>query len=74
MKNPGVIIKLPNDERTFVVYNNQPFATQGKVMLNIVDENHNPILGDTGKPKVIFRSVEVYNEEAQAATLIGYID
>jgi hypothetical protein len=74
MKNSGIIIRLP-DNRMVIVYDRQPLAKEkGKIILNLVDENHNLIKGEDGKPKVIMKDIHVYNEEMQVATLIGYVD
>ena len=74
MKNSGVIVKLP-DNRMVIVYDNQPLAKEkGKIILNVVDEKYNLIKGEDGKPKVIFKDIHIYNEEMQAATIIGYVD
>lgn len=74
MKNSGVIAKLP-DDRIVIIYNKQPLAKdKGKIILNLVDEKYNLIKGEDGKPKVIIKDIAIYNEEMQAATLIGYVD
>ncbi len=74
MKNSGIIAKLP-DGRTVIVYDNQPLAeVKGKILLNLVDDKYNLIKNEDGKPKVIIKDISDYNEEMQAATLIGYVD
>ena len=74
MKNSGKIVKL-SDNRMVIVYDKQPLAKErGKIILNLVDEKYNPIKGEDGKSKIIFKDIHIYNEEMQAATLIGYVD
>lgn len=73
MKNPGTIAKLA-DGRRCIIYTEQPLLkARGKVILNLVDENNN-LLMDNNRPKTIIKDVAIYNEEMQAAELIGYVD
>lgn len=65
MKNSGVILKI-SDERIVIVYNKQPLlAEKGMVIMNLVDEKCNLIKDESGKPKIIIKSVEQYNLENQ---------
>ena len=76
MKNSGIILKLP-DERNVIVYTKQPLLEEkGKVIMNLVDENLNLIKDETGKPKIIIKSVEQYNleNENRINTVVGFVD
>jgi hypothetical protein len=74
MKNPGTLIQL-SDGRKCIVYNKQPlFAEKGKVILHLLDEDLKLIPDEKNNPKIIMKDVTVYNEEMQAAKLIGYVD
>jgi hypothetical protein len=74
MKNPGIIVKRDDGSRV-IVYNDQPLlAERGRIILHLVDENNKKILNGDGKPKIRIMDVQVYNEEIQASTLIGYVD
>jgi hypothetical protein len=74
MKNSGIIAKLP-DNRMVIVYDKQPLVKEkGKIILNLVDEKHNLIIGESGEPKVIIKDIHTYKEEMKKATLIGYVD
>jgi len=73
MRNPGIIIKLP-DERLCIVYRNQPLLKEkGKVILNLLNEDLQLIIGDDKKPKTLIKDVHVYNE-MKGVKIIGYID
>ena len=74
MKNPGIIFKLP-DNRICIAYNKQPLLEErGKIILNLVDEDYNLLKHENGKPKVLIKSVDLYNEEAHTWKLMGYVD
>lgn len=70
---PGFIAKLP-DGRTVIVYDKQPLLkAKGKVVLHVVDEKFEHVMGDNG-PKTILKDVHVYNEEMVAAKHLGFVD
>jgi len=74
VKKPGILVRLP-DDRVCIVYEAQPLiAEYSKVVLHLVDDSYNIIIGANGRPKLLMKDVSVYNEEMQAATLIGYVD
>lgn len=74
--NPGKIVKWPDDERTFIIYNNQPLIREKRsVLLTIVDPvTYQPILGTDKKPKTLIQSLEVYNERVKTAKVFGLVD
>lgn len=73
MRNSGKLVKMA-DDRIVIVYNYQPLIKQEKIVLNLVDENYKLIKGEDGKPKILVRDIPTFNEEMQAATLIGFVD
>ena len=76
MKKPGILLELP-DKRLVIVYNNQPLLPKhGKVVLHLIDKNHNLIKDEAGKPKTIIKTLDAYNLENQENVnkLIGYVD
>lgn len=75
--NPGKIVKWPDDNRTFIVYNKQPFLEEKKmVILTIVDPvNYQPIIReDSKKPKILIQTLDVYNSRVKDAKVIGLVD
>ena len=73
-RNAGVLLKMA-DGRFCIMYHKQPLIKErGKVILHLVDSKCNKLLDANKKPKILIKSVDVYNEEAQAWRLIGYID
>ncbi len=74
MRNPGIIVKLP-DGRICIVYNNQPLLkTKRTIILNLVDEFYNLIIGPEGKPKTIIKTEPEFIELMKKSETIGYID
>ena len=73
MEKHGFIAKL-SDGRVVIVYDKQPLASKGKIILHLVDDNYNLINDSNGKPKIILKDISSYNEEMPSATLIGYVD
>lgn len=74
MRNPGILVKLP-DQRKCIVYDNQPLAkTKGVIVLHLIGEDYNLLKTEEGKPRLLLKPVHIYNEEMQHATLIGYVD
>lgn len=76
MKNPGIILQLA-DGRKCIVYDNQPLlAESAKVLLHLIDGNNNLLKHEDGSPKVLIKSVEMYNVENQYGVnhVIGYVD
>lgn len=75
MKKPGILLLLPDGRKT-IVYNEQPLLqSNGRVILNLIDEKLNLIYKD-GKPSIIMKSVEQYNLENQEGVnkIIGFVD
>jgi hypothetical protein len=74
MRKPGLIVKL-SDGLLVIVYNEQPLRVpKGKIILHLVDENHNLILREDKTPKILIKSEMDYCNEMQASKLIGYVD
>lgn len=72
-KNSGIIARL-SDNRLVIIYNKRPLLSEkGFVILHLVDENYN-LIKENNKPKTLLKRVDIYNEEMQAAKLIGYVD
>lgn len=72
-KRPGIIIEM-NDVK-YIVYNDQPLIKEKSiVILHYVDKDFNLIKNDKDKPKTKLMSLSVYNESAQAATVLGHVD
>lgn len=75
--NPGKIVRWPDDVRTFIVYNKQPFLKEKKmVILTIVDpETYQPLLRkNEKKPQTLIQTLDVYNSRVKDAKVIGLVD
>lgn len=62
------------DGRNAILYDKQPLLQDHrKLVLHLVDDKYNPILG-AGGPKKILKDLDKYNAELPQMKLIGYVD
>ena len=57
VKNQGRIVRIIADGRLGVIYRRQSPVGM-KFIVNLIDENHKPILNEQGKNKVVFKLSE----------------
>lgn len=72
-KTSGQLIKL-SDGRMGIIYNDQPLFKQGKIVINLVNDDYTLILDDNGKPKILVKGKAEYEELMKDAKLIGFVD
>lgn len=75
-KKPGIMLQI-SDGKKVIVYNEQPFlASQKKIMMHIVDDDGVLQYDESGKQKIVTRTLEQYNLDNQQGVnkVIGFVD
>lgn len=69
-----MIILLP-DGRLCICYDAQPLEAQcRKIVLHLVDENHEHLKDDGGKDRILIRTVDAWTQECKTIKCVGYVD
>ena len=62
------------DGRVVVMYNKQPLFDKGKIILNLVDNDFKPILGEDNIPKTLIKMKSYFSDNQDSIKLIGFVD
>ncbi len=74
MKNPGHIFQM-TDGRTVIVYANQPLLNElRKVVIHLVNDDHNHLLDENGKDRTILKDIGKYSQDVMAWKHMGFVD
>lgn len=73
MRNSGKLLKLP-DGRICIMYDKQPLReSKGKIILHLVDDNHNRLMGEDGRPKTLLKPT-IWLGTGDGVSFIGFVD